>query len=81
MQGIALGDALVTAARQADELVRTLKRQQRQERIVANTVASLKALHKAAGSRPGVTGSGSYQAARSKFRTGWPGTYPAYPYA
>jgi hypothetical protein len=35
--------------RQANELARTLKRQRRQERIVANTLASLKALQKVAG--------------------------------
>jgi hypothetical protein len=48
-QGIALRDALVTAARQANDLVRALKRQKRQDRIVANTLASLKALQKVAG--------------------------------
>ncbi len=43
-QAIALRDALLVAMRQANELARTLKRQRRQERIVANTLASLKVL-------------------------------------
>jgi hypothetical protein len=48
-QGITLRDALVTAAREANDLVRVLKRQKGQDRIVANTLASLKALQKVAG--------------------------------
>ena len=35
--------------KQANELARSLKRQRRHERIVANTLASLKALQKVAG--------------------------------
>ena len=48
-QAIALRDALLVAMRQANELARTLKQQRRHERIVANTLASLKALQKVAG--------------------------------
>ena len=42
-------EALLTAARQANELVRSLKRNKRQARIVETTLASLKALQKVAG--------------------------------
>jgi hypothetical protein len=48
-QGVVLRDATLVAARQANDLAHTLKQQQRQERIVANTLASIKALQKVAG--------------------------------
>jgi hypothetical protein len=48
-QAIAMRDTLLIAARQANELARSLKMQRRQDRIVANTLASLKALQKIAG--------------------------------
>jgi hypothetical protein len=48
-QAIALRDGLATAARQANELIRSLKRNKRQTRIVESTLASLKALQKVAG--------------------------------
>ncbi len=46
-QAIALRDALQTAARQANELARTLKRHKRQSRLVETTLASLKQLQAA----------------------------------
>ncbi|HWA96885.1 MAG TPA: hypothetical protein VG713_00265 [Pirellulales bacterium] len=46
---IALREALVTAARQTNELIRSLKQQKRQTRLVESTLASLKQLQKAAG--------------------------------
>jgi hypothetical protein len=48
-QAIFLRDALAVAVRRANELARTLKHQRRHERIVASTLASLKALQKVAG--------------------------------
>jgi hypothetical protein len=48
-QAIMMRDTLLNAARQANELARSLKLQRRQDRIVANTLASLKALQKMAG--------------------------------
>ena len=48
-QAIFLRDALAVAVRRANELARSLKHQRRHERIVANTLASLKALQKVAG--------------------------------
>lgn len=48
-QAVALRDGLRTAAMQAGELVRSLKQQKRQARIVTNTLASLKQLQKVAG--------------------------------
>ena len=48
-QAIALRDSLLLVARHANHLARTLKLQRRQERLVASTLASLKALQKAAG--------------------------------
>jgi hypothetical protein len=48
-QAIALRDALLVAMKQANELARTLKQQRRHDRIVTNTLASLKALQKVAG--------------------------------
>lgn len=44
-----LRDMLRNVAGQAGELVRSLKRQKRQAKIVATTLASLKQLEKAAG--------------------------------
>ena len=46
-QAIALRDALHAAARQANELARSLKRQRRQNKIVETTLASLKQLQAA----------------------------------
>ena len=46
-QAIELRDALHVAARQANELARTLKRQRRQNRLVETTLASLKQLQAA----------------------------------
>jgi hypothetical protein len=48
-QTLALRDALRIAARQANDLLRSLKRQKRQSRIVESTLASLKQLQKVAG--------------------------------
>ncbi len=48
-QAIALRDSLRTAASAAHQLVRSLKHHQRESRIVATTLASLKQLQKAAG--------------------------------
>ena len=48
-QAIGLRDSLAIAVRQANELARSIKQQRRHERIVANTLASLKALQKVAG--------------------------------
>lgn len=48
-QAVVLRDALRGVARQAGELVRSLKQQKRQARIVASTLASLKELQKVAG--------------------------------
>ena len=48
-QAALLRDALRVAARQANELLRSLKRQKRQTRIVESTLASLKELQKVAG--------------------------------
>lgn len=48
-QVVALRDALRAAAGQANELIRSLKRQKRQARLVQSTLDSLKALQKAAG--------------------------------
>lgn len=48
-QTLALRDALRVTARQANELLRSLKRQKRQSRIVESTLASLKQLQKVAG--------------------------------
>lgn len=48
-QAIALRTALGTAANQANELIRSLKRQRRQTKLVASTLASLKELQKVAG--------------------------------
>ncbi len=48
-QATVLRDELVRAARQANELIRSLKRNKRQTRIVESTLASLKALQKVAG--------------------------------
>ncbi len=46
-QAVALRNALQTAARQANELARTLKRHKRQSRLVETTLASLKQLQAA----------------------------------
>ena len=48
-QTILLRDALRVAARQANDLLRSLKHQKRQTRIVESTLASLKELQKSAG--------------------------------
>lgn len=48
-QTLVLRDALRTAAQQANDLVRSLKRQKRHTRIVESTLASLKQLQKVAG--------------------------------
>ena len=48
-QAVALRDALRTAASQANELIRSLKRGNRQARLVQTTLDSLKALQKVAG--------------------------------
>jgi hypothetical protein len=48
-QTAALRDSLRATARQANELMRLLKRQKRQSRIVENTLASLKQLQRVAG--------------------------------
>ena len=48
-QAVALRDGLVTVARQANELIRSLKRHKRQARLVESTLQSLKALQKVAG--------------------------------
>ena len=48
-QTAALRDALRATARQANELLRSLKRQKRQSRIVETTLASLKQLQRVAG--------------------------------
>lgn len=48
-QAVVLRDLLRNVARQSGELVRSLKPQKRQERIVASTLASLKELPRVAG--------------------------------
>jgi len=48
-QAVALRDTLRNVAGQAGELARSLKQQKRQARIVATTLASLKALQMVAG--------------------------------
>lgn len=48
-QAIALRSALRAAAGQANDLIRSLKRQKRQTKLVASTLASLKELQKVAG--------------------------------
>jgi hypothetical protein len=48
-QALTLRDMLRSAAQQVGELARSLKRQQRQSRIVASTLASLKELQRVAG--------------------------------
>ncbi len=45
-QAIAFRDALRTAVVQANELIRSLKRQRREARLVQTTLASLKQLQK-----------------------------------
>ena len=45
-QAIAVRDALRTAVVQANELIRTLKQQKRESRLVQNTLASLKQLQR-----------------------------------
>ncbi|HEY1601334.1 MAG TPA: hypothetical protein VGG64_17160 [Pirellulales bacterium] len=48
-QAVALRTALRNAATQANDLIRSLKRQKRQTKLVASTLASLKELQKVAG--------------------------------
>lgn len=48
-QAVALRDALRTASSQANDLIRSLKHQKRQARLVQTTLDSLKALQKVAG--------------------------------